>query len=94
MTSLLHILVSRKLRAQQVDFPDEVEDRSCKGALHLRPSSIIKITQSEYDYINENFPEISDLMRIQETKKKVDTMRSKPISYTRIVSSNDLGTEE
>lgn len=51
-------------------FPDDAE-RSCKGALHLRPHKATEVTDDEFAYIKTNRADVSKkLLKVRETAKK------------------------
>ena len=55
-------------------FPKKAE-RSVKGALHLRPSSVYEMTADEYNFIQANFQEVK--LTVQPTGGKVVKSKEK-----------------
>jgi len=67
----------RSLSPRQLsEFGPEVE-RSVKGSLHLRPGSLIEVTDSEWAWIEAHYPEVAKAVRVAPRKKQPVLLQAK-----------------
>jgi hypothetical protein len=65
------------------DFGKDCE-RSCKGALYLRPSATRRVTQAELDHLLVKYAEAKTFVVIPDPpKKKADVVKTKPGTLSR-----------
>ena len=70
MAPLIHVPVG--VPPTQVEFPPEVKQRSCKGALHLRPASTKEITAEELAYLkaDKKYAKLAARVSVVEVRRK------------------------
>jgi hypothetical protein len=74
------------LQCQVEDFPATVADgdkqrdfdRSCEGALHLRPGSSVEMTADELAHIREKHPKAASCIRVLVDDEQLKASRSAP----------------
>ena len=75
------------LQCQVEDFPETVAveggeprkfERSCEGAMHVRPGASVEITADELAHLKENHPSIFNSFRILATDEQLDASRAAP----------------
>lgn len=74
-------------QCQIEDFPAEVPvegkeprkfERSCEGALHVRPGTSAEITADEFAHIREKHPQTAMFMRVLLTEEQLAASREAP----------------
>ena len=90
------ILTMSQLNPCQVDdFGADVE-RSHKGALHFKPSSMMEITEGEFKHLREKHPKIAAQLQViqqQMAKKKAAAIEPEPESEKAKAEPVEVATE-
>lgn len=67
---MINIIASQFISPCQIDFPDSVA-RSVKGAIHFRPGATTSMTEEEFEYLREQYPEFTKSLKVSAKKKLV-----------------------
>jgi len=67
---MINAIVSKFISPCQIDFPDSVA-RSVKGSIHFRPGATVSMTDEEFEYLKEQYPEFAKKLKTIEKKKAV-----------------------
>jgi len=67
---MINVIASQFISPCQIDFPDSVA-RSVKGAIHFRPGATTSMTEEEFEYLKEQYPEFTKSLKVSAKKKLV-----------------------
>lgn len=65
---MINVIVSQFISPCQIDFPDSVA-RSVKGAIHFKPGATTSMTEEEFEYLKEQYPEFAKSLKVSIKKK-------------------------
>lgn len=65
---MINAIVSKFISPCQIDFPDSVA-RFVKGAIHFKPGATVSMTEEEFEYLKEQYPEFAKKLKVVEKKK-------------------------
>lgn len=66
---MVTVIFSKSIMPVQIDFPDGIQ-RSCKGAMHVRPGSAVKMTEQELDLLYSAHPDIMEKSYVRKPATK------------------------
>jgi len=67
---MINVIASQFISPCQIDFPDSVA-RSVKGAIHFKPGATTSMTEEEFEYLKEQYPEFAKSLKVSIKKKLV-----------------------
>jgi len=67
---MINVIASQFISPCQIDFPDSVA-RSVKGAIHFKPGATTSMTEEEFEYLKEQYPEFAKSLKVSVKKKLV-----------------------
>jgi len=79
---MLLIRVPPTVSPHAIDFGPQVE-RSGKGALYLRPNSVVGMTESEWEWVQNNRPSLSECFVVGSTATQKKLVPEKKVRKRR-----------